>query len=69
MIRIDKRVQALICAIALVSVLCGCGGSNGSTSTGGAGSSPPPVIPPPPEAVQGIATPSNVSVVTATNAG
>jgi len=68
MIRIVKRALALTCAVAFVSVLYGCGGSDSSTSTGGTGSSPPPVVSPP-DPVQGVATPSTVSVVTATNAG
>ena len=60
-----KRVSFL--AAGAATVLClvaGCGGSSTPT-TGGGGNVPPPVVPDP---VQGIATPSSVSVVTATNA-
>jgi len=41
-----------------ISVLCGCGSSSSASS----------VTPPPPAAIEGIATPSSVAVVTATNA-
>lgn len=48
-----------LAAAALLLAACGGGGSSGN---GGA------VNPPPPASVQGVAIPSSVSVVTATNA-
>lgn len=67
-------VRAAICIAALLTALCGCGGGSDAansttanpggsgTDTGGTGGTPPP------ETIEGIATPSSVSVVTATNA-
>ena len=65
-------VRAAICIAALLAALCGCGGgSDAVTSTtvnpGGNGTGGTVEIPPP-ETIEGIATPSSVSVVTATNA-
>lgn len=60
-------VRTALCIAALMAALCGCGGGSDATTgtnanpnggnTGGT-----------PETIQGIATPSSVSVVTATNA-
>lgn len=64
-------VRAAICIAALLAALCGCGGgSDAGTSTTGnpGGGSGDSGATPTPETVQGIATPSSVSVVTATNA-
>jgi hypothetical protein len=47
--------------------LTGCGASSDATPPP-SGSTPPPVTPPAPAPVEGIATPSSVAVVTATNA-
>jgi hypothetical protein len=59
-----KKVSFLAAGAATVlCLIAGCGGSNSATT--GGGNVPPPVVPDP---VQGIATPSSVSVVTATNA-
>jgi predicted small lipoprotein YifL len=58
----SNALRGLTLAIALVCVLAGCGGGNSGVSTN------PPTNNTPPETVQGIATPSSVSVVTATNA-
>jgi len=49
-----------------VLALSACGGSGTAGSSSGA-STPPGT--PAPAAIQGVSTPSNVSVVTATNAG
>jgi hypothetical protein len=67
MSRLNTGLRGLAGAIALCSVLAGCGGDDVSTAP--TGNSPPPAPPAPPEVVQGVATPSSVSVVTATNAG
>lgn len=67
------NVRAAIGIAALMAILCGCGGGSdaaggsttggtGGSGTGGTGGTPPP------ETIEGIATPSSVSVVTATNA-
>lgn len=67
----NRRFGLGLCVVTLVTLLSACGGGSGT-----AGSSPPvsssPTPPPPsdntPAIVSGIATPSSVSVVTATNA-
>lgn len=46
--------------------LAGCGGS--SSSAPPSGNNPPPVTPPVQDTIHGVATPSSVAVVTATNA-
>jgi hypothetical protein len=70
--RLEGALRGVACAMALTVFLAGCGGSDSGQASngGGAGNTPPPTTnnPPPPETVQGVATPSNVSVVTATNA-
>jgi hypothetical protein len=61
-----RKVMGGACVAAVFGLLAGCGGSSataantggGSQSGNGGGTTPP---------VQGIATPSSVSVVTATN--
>lgn len=58
-------------AVTLVTLLSACDGSGGSTpvtSGNPPGSSNPPGDVPQPPTIEGIATPSSVSVVTATNA-
>lgn len=63
------RLIALTCTLAVLSSLAACGGGSGAgavattpppSSGGGGGNNPDPI--------QGVALPSNVSVVTATNA-
>jgi hypothetical protein len=68
--RFEAALRGVVGAMALTVFLAGCGGSDsGQAPSGGTGNTPPPTTtPPPPETVQGVATPSNVSVVTATNA-
>jgi hypothetical protein len=61
----DLLVAAML--IAFVMLTAGCGGSSGAPMPP-AGNTPPPVTPPPPAAIEGVATPTSVSVVTATNA-
>ena len=61
-----RRVLGGVCVAAVFWLLAGCGGSSvaagnaasGSQTSGNGGTTPP---------IQGIATPSSVSVVTATN--
>ena len=54
----------------LFLAIAGCGGSDASAPPATGNNPPPPVdnTPPPPAQIQGIATPSSVAVVTATNA-
>lgn len=63
------RIQRGLLALTLILLAACSGGSNDSSSSSGGGdpgSSGPPEAPA--EAIEGIATPSSVSVVTATNA-
>jgi hypothetical protein len=63
-----KKITVLAAgAAAILCLMTACGGSDGAAvnTTPPGGNAPPPA---PPE-IQGIATPSAVSVVTATNAG
>jgi len=64
--------RELLFAMLLVSVVVlntGCGGSSTAASVPPpSGNNPPPVTPPPPAPIEGVATPTSVAVVTATNA-
>ena len=70
MIDVSRRLGLGLCAVALVTLMSACGGGSSDATPA---STPPPVssAPPteeaPPEVVSGIATPSSVSVVTATH--
>ncbi|MBL8268360.1 hypothetical protein [Steroidobacter sp.] len=65
-------ISKALVAVTLVTLLSACGGSGGSAPTVSSnppgGSNPPDNVPETPTTIQGIATPSSVSVVTATNA-
>ena len=50
--------------VALAASLAACGGSSAAAPAPPAGNTPPP----PPVVIQGVATPTSVAVVTATNA-
>jgi hypothetical protein len=64
-----KALRILAASSALASLLAGCGGGTAaSTSTGASVGSSPPSSPPVVQEITGIATPSSVAVVTATNA-
>lgn len=63
MTRIAPTLSKALAAATLVALLAACGG--GSSAPAGGGTPPVDVDPP---VIQGIATPSSVSVVTATNA-
>lgn len=56
------RLRGGICFIALVAALAGCSNSSPATTDSNSGGSPGGT-----ETIQGIETPSSVSVVTATN--
>jgi hypothetical protein len=63
------RSSLVVLSCVAVLALAGCGSDAGTASTPPpAGNNPPPVTPPAPAPVEGIATPSSVAVVTATNA-
>jgi hypothetical protein len=64
----NTTLRRLACAIALTGFLAGCGDSYSNSATSGGTGNSPPDNNPPEEVVQGVATPSTVSVVTATNA-
>ena len=53
------RIYGVISAALATALLAGCGGSSKATPSNGS--------PTPPAAITGLATPSTVSVVTATN--
>jgi hypothetical protein len=65
--RHSRELVVAIMLIALAVLTSGCGGSSSAASgPPPAGNDPPP--PPPAEVIQGVATPTSVAVVTATNA-
>jgi hypothetical protein len=68
MTRIAPTLSKALAAVTLVTLLTACGGGSSGASAGGgpAGNTEPPVVVTP--VIEGIATPSSVSVVTATNA-
>jgi len=55
------------CLVLLALAGCGSGGGSSST-TPPTGNAPPPAPPPVQPTIEGVATPSSVAVVTATNA-
>ena len=64
-------MRSLLVASSCVALLAlsGCGGSDASAPPPSGNTPPPPVVTPPaPAPVEGVATPSSVAVVTATNA-
>jgi len=70
---IDRsRLMRGLCALTLCAVLAACGGGGSSSSSNPSGNSgghaPVGGTPSTPETIQGVATPSSVAVVTATNA-
>jgi hypothetical protein len=71
MTHIARTLGKVLGLAALITMLAACGGGSDSTAGGGTvnppgGGGSPPIIPP--EVIEGVATPSSVSVVTATNA-
>lgn len=73
MTRMTCTLSKALAAVTLITLLSACGGSGGSAPISGGGpsgnSNPPDNNVPQTPAIEGIATPSSVSVVTATNAG
>jgi hypothetical protein len=69
--RHTRELFAAMLLIAFVALTAGCGGSSSAAAPLPPGGNNPPVIPPPPPPpapVEGVATPTSVAVVTATNA-
>ena len=67
--RFSRELFIAIMLISFVVLITGCGGgSSVGASPPPSGSSPPPAPPPPPAVIEGVATPTSVAVVTATNA-
>jgi hypothetical protein len=70
MTRTDRVFGGSVFVAMLATLLAACGGGSGSNANVGASPTPPiETTPPPPVVIEGIATPSSVAVVTATNAG
>lgn len=64
-----NSVRAAAAAVALMLVLAGCGGGGASAPASNAvGANPPSNPPVVTQEITGVATPSSVAVVTATNA-
>jgi hypothetical protein len=64
MVKFHRALCGAVCVLALLGSLAGCGGSSSNSAL----VPPPGGGPPLPEVIQGVATPSSVAVVTATNA-
>lgn len=65
--RYTRELFAAMLLIAFVALTSGCGGGSSAAAPPPSGNDPP-VVPPPPPPVEGVATPTSVAVVTATNA-
>jgi hypothetical protein len=68
--RYTRELLVALMFIAFAVLTTGCGGSSTASAPPPAGNDPPvvPPPPPPPAAIEGVATPTSVAVVTATNA-
>jgi hypothetical protein len=66
--RLARELILAFVLIAFVVLSSGCGGSSADAAPPPSGNNPPPPPPPPAEAIEGVATPTSVAVVTATNA-
>jgi len=66
--RHPRELIAAMLLIAFVALTSGCGGGSSAGTLAPAGNVPTPPVPPAPPPVEGIATPTSVAVVTATNA-
>jgi len=65
--RHSRELFAAMLLIAFVALTAGCGGGSSSAAPLPPAGDNPPVVPPP-APVEGVATPTSVAVVTATNA-
>ena len=64
--RTSRELILAIMLVAFVALTSGCGSSSSSASAPPPSGGTPP--PPPPAVIEGVATPTSVAVVTATNA-
>jgi hypothetical protein len=64
--RISRELILAIMLVAFVALTSGCGSSSAASAPPPSGNTPPP--PPPAATIEGVATPTSVAVVTATNA-
>ena len=64
--RLSRELLFAMLLVSLVMLSTGCGGSSASSAPPPSGNNSPPVTPPAP--IEGVATPTSVAVVTATNA-
>lgn len=68
MIGSSRRFRLGLCAVTLVTFMSACsGGGSAADASPPTSNTPPPPVDNTPPTVSGIATPSSVSVVTATN--
>jgi hypothetical protein len=65
--RFGRELLVAMMLVAFIALTSGCGGSDSAAAPPPVDDTPPPVIPPP-AAIEGVATPTSVAVVTATNA-
>ena len=61
--RVRNGLPGALSLALLMGALAGCGGGDSAVAAAN-----PPASPPPPAVITGVATPSSVAVVTATNA-
>lgn len=66
--RLSRELLFAMLLVSIAVLSTGCGGSSAHAPVPPSGNNPPPVTPPPPAAIEGVATPTSVAVVTATNA-
>jgi hypothetical protein len=66
--RSSRELILAFVLIAFAVLASGCGGSDAATVPPPSGNNPPPPPPPPAAVIEGVATPTSVAVVTATNA-
>lgn len=64
--RISRELILAIMLVAFVALTSGCGSGSAAAAPPPSGNTPPP--PPPAATIEGVATPTSVAVVTATNA-
>jgi hypothetical protein len=64
--RISRELILAIMLVAFMALTSGCGSSSAASAPPPSGNTPPP--PPPAATIEGVATPTSVAVVTATNA-
>jgi hypothetical protein len=66
--RFGRELFIAMMLVAFVALTSGCNHHAHTPPPPPSGGTPPPVVPPPAAAIEGVATPTSVAVVTATNA-